>query len=869
MEASRRKSRGGWQSSTSPMKKTTFILAFTLCLPFLAWGQPERLGEEVRPLGQRVQLRTDPALPGYSGSTQISLKVQRPTASFRLHAVDLRIRKAALNGTPLQVEAQTPMVLLTSSRTLAPGEYQLKLDFAAAYNTHSVGLYRFREGGRPYLSTQFEMSEARRCFPCFDEPAFKIPFQLTVAAPSNQNVYSNSPQLREVKKGKWTTHEFGRTPPMPSYLVALAVGPYQSAPVRGMSVPGRLIAPHGKLALADFSRKNTPRILRALERYFDIPYAYAKLDQIAISEFPYGAMENAGLVTYREDILLVNEKTASEDSKTLTLMVVSHELAHQWFGNLVTMKWWNDLWLNEAFASWMASKMVNQLYPELEYFLETPQNHVMTQDANLSSKPIRKPIRSEADIMDGLGLAYNKGESILNMVERWLGEEPFRQGIRQYLLRHRFGNAEASDLWEALTEVSHQDVEAVLKSFTEQSGYPLLTFAIQGKTLTLQQRRFVAAGVEPPAQQWTVPVFVRYGRGSQVGRRTILLEGASAQVELDFEPEWMFPDDGGVGYFRWLLSPSALRELSQHSARLSNREKLALLYNLKGLNQAGLISAGDRLLYLEPLVSDFHPAVAAHALMELDSMANLFVDERNQALWQKYVGRLLPPLVERYGLLPRSGEHPKVEELRPVLLVMLARYGLQPAVVGVAQEGVRLYLAGSEAVEPSLVDAYLQIALREASAELVDQVKQAMLKASDPQRRTTLLTALGLFGQPQAQEVAMDLMLDRAVTPSDLRTLLGTNAIEEVRRQRLQRWIFAHFAALREKIPTPFLASVVGSLSGARDAESLASLTDFFAQQPDPDGVLKRELEKLNEKVKARINERERGLRSFEAALQR
>lgn len=851
------------------MKTSIAVLVLTFGLSPLAWGQPERLGEQVRPLVQRVHLRTDPSVSGYSGSTQITIKVQKATSSFRLHAVDLRVTKAVLQGKALQVEAQAGMVLLTSARPLAAGDYQLTLDFSAAYNTHSVGLYQFRDGGRAYLSTQFEMSEARRCFPCFDEPAFKIPFQLTVVAPSGQNVYSNSPELRAVKKGPWTTHEFARTPPMPSYLVALAVGPYQSVPVTGMSVPGRIIAPLGKLALADFSRKNTPRILRALEQYFGIPYVYAKLDQIAISEFPYGAMENAGLVTYREDILLVNEKTASQDSKALTLMVVSHELAHQWFGNLVTMKWWNDLWLNEAFASWMASKMVNQLYPELEYFLETPQNHVMTQDANLSSKPIRKPIRSEADVMDGLGLAYNKGESILNMVERWLGEETFRQGIRKYLLAHRLGNAEAADLWQALGAAAHQDVESVLRSFTEQSGYPLLTLGTQGRTLALSQRRFVAAGVQSPDQLWTLPVFLRYGRGSQVAQRTILLDSATTTVELDFEPEWIFPDDGGVGYFRWLVTPQVLRDLANHPARLSNREKLAFLYNLKGLNQAGLISAGDRLLYTEPFLSDFHPAVASAALVELDSQANLFVDESNQALWLAYLQRLLPPLVERYGLLPRANEHSKVEELRPVLLVMLARYGVGTEVVTTARQGLRLYLDDSDAVEPSLVDAYLQIALRDGEAALVDQLKQAMLKARDPQRRTTLLTALGLFGRSDAQQQAMDLMLDQSVTSSDLRTLLSANSIEEVRRQRLQRWVFANFPALRAKVPPPFLASVVGSLSGARDAESLAALVDFFSKQPDPSGVLQRELEKLTEKVKARISERERGLKSFEAALKR
>ncbi len=657
------------------MKRNTLVFACLLACSTLAWGQGDRLGETVRPLSQRVQLRTDPAATAYSGSTQIVLQVERPTSQFRLHALDLSIRKATLDGKPLNVMLKSPCALLRSSKAIRPGPHRLELEFSADFNHHSVGLYQFREGDRPYLSTQFEMSEARRCFPCFDEPAFKIPFQMTVAAPSSQNVYSNAPQLKEVKKGGWTTHQFAATPPMPSYLVALAVGPYQAVGVQGMPVPGRIIAPYGKLSLAGFVRKQTPKIERALERYFEIPYPYKKLDQIAISEFPYGAMENAGLVTYREDILLVNEKTAGQDARTLTVMVVAHELAHQWFGNLVTMKWWNDLWLNEAFASWMASKVVYQLYPELEYDLETPQNNVMTQDANLSRKPIRKPVRSESDVMDGLGLAYNKGESVLNMVERWLGEETFRQGIRRYLNAHRFGNAEASDLWGALGAVSHQNVEAVLKSFTEQSGYPLLNLSWKGKSLTLGQRRFASVGVDAPPLQWTLPVFLRYGRGQQSAVRTVLFDAASAEVELDFEPEWVFPDDGGVSYYRWQFSQPLMKELAEHTARLSNREKLAFLYNVKGLAQAGLISAGERFAYLSPLVKESHPAVAAAALVDLETMGQLFVDSSNEADWLQHWRAQLPSLVKRYGLTPRAGEHPKVEELRPILLVLVDRYG--------------------------------------------------------------------------------------------------------------------------------------------------------------------------------------------------
>ncbi len=233
-------------------------------------------------------------------------------------------------------------------------------------------------------------------------------------------------------------------------------------------------------------------------------------------------MENAGLVTYREDVLLLDEKRAQIKDKTKTAIIISHELAHQWFGNLVTMKWWNDLWLNESNATWMASKIVRQLYPEFEYELKLPQNNVMASDARLSTKPIRKPIKTEADIMDGLDLAYSKGGAVLNMVEQWMGSDAFKQGMRLYMEKFRWGNAEAAELWDSLGEASGKNVKAVLKSFTEQSGYPLLSLEIKGKKLQITQQRFANAGVNAPAQTWTLPVSIRYGAGSKQGHTRLI-----------------------------------------------------------------------------------------------------------------------------------------------------------------------------------------------------------------------------------------------------------------------------------------------------------------------------------------------------------
>ena len=859
----------GFQVIGRRLRRTVLVAS---CLLALAHAQEARLDGSARPVEQSVVLRTDPAADTFSGSTRILLELSKDTSEIRLHAVDIEVKRATVTRGE-QSHALTPKpggdgtVTLSAPTPLQAGSYRLDLEFEGPFNKRSSGLYKYSDQGLAYLSSQFEMSHARLCFPCFDEPSFKIPYQLTIEAPKTQNVYSNTQEVKTTAKGEWLVHEFAQTPPMPSYLVALAVGPYEHAPVDRLSVPGRIVTPKGKLGLSAFSRRETPKILGALEDYFGIKYPYDKLDQVAVTEFPFGAMENAGMVTYREDLLLVNEATIQEDSKTSSLMVISHELAHQWFGNLVTMKWWDDLWLNEAFATWMAGKIVNQLYPELEFGLNTPQNRVLGLDANLSTKPIRKPIRNEADIFDGLSLAYNKGGAVLNMVERWMGEKTFQAGMRSYLEKHRFGNADAADLWGALGEASGKDVEAVLKTFTEQSGFPLITLAVDGQTLQLSQIRFLNAGTTAPEQTWTLPLFVRYGAGSREAVATVLLDGPSTSVELEFEPEWIYPDDGAVGYFRWQLSPPQLEALLAHKERLSNREKLALMYNLQGLVKAGRLSAGEGLELTTAFLSDPHPSVVAFALGVLDGNRHVFVNEANRTAWKSFLKGAMQPVVDRFGLTPKAGESNKVKNLRPLLLRLLAEELGEEKVIATATSNARQYLGDSAKVDPSLADVYLLIAARHGDLEMVEAVKKAMVAATDPQRRTSLLRTLGMFGQAEAQSAALDLMLDDAVTASDLRILLAANGEEEARRRRLLTWLKSNYPALVAKLPTPFLNAVPSSVGDAPDQERLAEVVAFFTEQPDSTGALARELAKIQERVNSTIETRERGQASFDALL--
>ncbi|MBX3734671.1 MAG: M1 family peptidase, partial [Verrucomicrobiae bacterium] len=314
----------------------------------------------------------NPASNTYTGFTRVELEFVVPTNRFRFHARSMDLGPASLNGGNLTLTVSTNpagWVTAQADSLIPTGVHTFECSFTNNFNRDGAGLYKTISGGKNYLVTQFEPMDARQAFPCWDEPGFKIPWRITVTAPEGLVVVGNMPIANTVSRDGTTTHEFGRTPPMPSYLVALAVGPFETVDIPGQSVPGRLVTPSGQARLAEMARGYAPPLLAALERYFGIPHPYPKLDHLAVPAFASGAMENVGAITYREGLLLLDEKHAAIEQRRLLVLIVTHEMAHQWFGNLVTMRWWEDLWLNEAFASWAAFKIGRQLYPDLRFDL--------------------------------------------------------------------------------------------------------------------------------------------------------------------------------------------------------------------------------------------------------------------------------------------------------------------------------------------------------------------------------------------------------------------------------------------------------------------------------------------------------------------
>ncbi|HSH00164.1 MAG TPA: M1 family metallopeptidase, partial [candidate division Zixibacteria bacterium] len=461
------------------------LLALSLSSP--ATAQVSRLDANVAPTFQRVHLTLDADAPEYSGEVEISLRVAEPTTSFSFHAEGMEMNETLLTGADgavgvtLSETGAKGFTTATTDRELTSGDYTLRIAFTNTFDTLANSLYRLEVDGAGYSFTQFEADDAREAFPCWDEPSFKIPWQLSLTVPEEHAAVSNTPFEKESFADGWKTVTFERTPPLPSYLIAIATGPLEFVEIPGMSIPGRVVCVKGKSHLAQLAVEVTPPILAELERYFDSPYPFKKLDLIAVPEFWAGAMENPGAITYRETLLLLDPAKTSVSQRRSQVTVTAHELAHMWFGDLVTMSWWDDLWLNESFATWMGNKISERVFPEFKIEVDRARsgNYVMSSDARPSAQQIRQPITDPDQLMANVGAQYLKGEAVLNMFERWIGEEAFRQGVLNYLKEHEWSNAQAEDLWSALSAASGRDVIGALADFIERPGVPRVDVDIQ------------------------------------------------------------------------------------------------------------------------------------------------------------------------------------------------------------------------------------------------------------------------------------------------------------------------------------------------------------------------------------------------------
>ena len=812
--------------------KRPFALLLLALSPLLH-AATVRLGDAVRPVAQSVALELDPRLDTFRGSVQVELDVTRPARTFRFHAQDLSITSLRLSKGARPIDAvyragEQQTVDVTAGEQLAKGRYTLDVTFNNRYNRQTVGLYKMTtKDGEPYLFTQFEAVDARRAFPIWDEPRFKLPYQLTVTIPAQYDAVSNTPVTGEKTTGDTKTIAFARTKPLPSYLLALAVGRFDYTPIEGLGVPGRVVAPKGQGHLSAMAAQVTPPLLAAMEQYFGGKYPFEKLDLIAVPEYWAGAMENPGAITFRDTILLLDPATATPDQRQNLASTTAHELAHMWFGDLVTMEWWNDLWLNESFADWMGDKITDRVFPELEHAISQLPGvqFVMGGDARVTADPIRREDVAPTELLQNVGLAYNKGKAVLSMFEQWIGPEKFRQGVLEHLQKNAWGNATAEEFFAALAKHAPAGTAEALNTFIEQPGIPLVTVERVGAgTVRLTQRRFATGDAKP--YTWKIPVTLRWDGGT----KAVLLDTPSKTVKLGTRAEWIYPHANAAGYYRWVMPEEELTALAQRAPEvLEPRERLSFIGNLGALFRAGTLRGDTYLRLLERFAADRDPHVAGALLGALANVRGTFVTAENAPRFAAYLQRTLGPMIDRIGLTPRAGESHSVASLRPDLIAWLAEYGNEPRVRAYVSEQLPKYLQDPKSVEPTLAGLIVGLSATRGDEALFEEYRRRFENASTPAERARFLNGMRQFDDPAIKAKVREYALTAPVRPTELYTLVG-DTDDAAEREELFQWITANYDAILKKLP-PTYTSNMAFIAGGCEPDRVERARKFFAEK--------------------------------------
>lgn len=822
------------------------LLSFLFMAPALFAASesvdPLRLTHEVEPLAQAVELTLDPGRDALIGRTTVDLVAHAAFSSFRLHAQGPVFATATLTdpaGHAASLKAATTepkigLVTLTAAQELPAGDYRLAIEFTAPFQRDGSGLYKTTSRGDAYLFTQFEPSFARKAFPCWDEPEFKIPWQLTLKIPAALEAVANTPVALESHDATWKILAFGRTPPMPSYLVALTVGPLEFVSVPGLSVPGRIVTPRGQAAQAAEAARLAPPLLARLERYFGVPYPYAKLDQLAVPEYIYGAMENAGLITYVDRLLLMNPDHPSFVSRRHLANVMAHEMSHMWFGDLVTMRWWDDLWLNESFADWMCAKIVDEQFPEFRIRIQQSLDvrNAMRSDALPSIAPVRRHANATSDV-DALvdELTYDKGKGILNMVENWMGPDKFRAAIQTYFLKHRWGNTTANDLWEVFGTASGDDIAGMLSAFIEQPGLPLVSFALEADgRLRISQERFHNLGAPTLPGQWHVPVVFAWSKEGVVHRERVLLDRPTQVLSVPglATADWIHPNAGEAGYYRWALSPELEARLARQASRLSPIERIGLLDNAEALLNTGRLDGRAYLACLSAFAQDEDPDVTQSIVTALETVRTTFVTPASEPAFGAFRRTLLRPALDRIGLQPRPGEPSPLGALRAALYVALGEEQGDPDVAGECRRLASQCLENPESVDPGLRESALKVAAYHGDAALFDRIVAAFEQPQSPAVRGALIRALGSFHDAALAQRALDYSLTRKLNATEFFTIYSLMGRDPVNYALLTDWIIAHYAAIAAKAPALYTAELISVTTRGSDFAPFERLREFL-----------------------------------------
>ncbi len=836
-------------------------------------GNPYRLPRTVVPSRYVIELAPDLDTATFTGRVAIEVEATEAVGEIVLNAAELDVTDVTVHGADGRVavaevrpEPDTERLVVVLDGELPAGGATLRFRFDGTLNDKLRGFYRSSytdDEGRHHVlaTTQFESTNARRAFPCFDEPDLKATFAVTLVVDDGLMAVSCGPEVSSERGADGRRRvRFGETMVMSTYLLAFVVGELEATePVDVDGVPLRIVHVPGKGDLTGFALACGSFALRFLTDYYDIAYPGEKVDMVAVPDFAFGAMENLGCVTFRQNLLLVDPATATQSEQTDVADVISHELAHMWFGDLVTMRWWDGIWLKEAFATFMEVTTVDRWRPEWRRWeqFNTERAAALDTDALISTRSIEFPVVSPQDA-EGMYdiLTYEKGAAVLRMWEQYLGPERFRDGIRHYLRRHAYGNVDNRDLWAALEHITGEPVQAAMESWIAQGGHPVIDVSAVEDGLAVSQRRFRYLTDGDPGVRWAVPIIARVGAGSAGARGHLLLDDEAGVLPFDEQPTWAVVNAGGHGFYRVAYAGPLRDELVATALeRLDPAERFRLVDDTWASVLTGDATAADYLDLAEHLGLESEVGVWRALAGGLRSLDRIVEGDAADA-YRARVAALARGALDVVGLEPAVDEPPLTRELRGLLLVLGGGLGGDGRLVALARD-IHAHLLAGDSVDPDLGSGALSVIAAHGDADDHDLFVERFRAAETPQDEVRYLYALAHFGDPELFERTLDLAVSDQVRSQNAPYLLGMALANRANGPRAWALVRDRWDELVERFPSNSVVRMVGGVRALNQPAVVADVEAFFVDHEVPQAVmtLNQHLEKM--RINAALRDRE------------